>query len=223
MSDRVDHIETWVFDLDNTLYPASSNLFDQVDRRMGEFIAARFAMAPDEARLLQKKLFREHGTTLRGLMTDHGVAAADFLDFVHDIDLSVLAPQDDLVTALEALPGRKLIFTNGSERHAERVLGHIGIDHLFDGVMDIVGSDYVPKPAAAPYDALIARFAIEPARAAMVEDMARNLEVPHRLGMTTVWVAGGPDWAQPDDTAHIHHVVHDLAGWLSERARGRIT
>ncbi len=214
MTRSVDHIETWVFDLDNTLYPASSNLFDQVDRRMGEFIATRFGLPADEARSLQKRLFRDHGTTLRGLMTDHGISAGDFLDFVHDIDLSVLPPQDDLVAAMEVLPGRKVVFTNGSVGHAERVLAHIGIDHLFDGIMDIVGSDFIPKPAPEPYGRLIDRFAIDPARAAMVEDMARNLEVPFQLGMTTVWVAGGPDWAQPDDTAHIHHVVPDLAEWL---------
>jgi putative hydrolase of the HAD superfamily len=208
-------IETWVFDLDNTLYPASCNLFAQVHRRMGEFIAAYLQIDLDEARRRQKEYFRRHGTTLRGLMVEHGLEPAAFLDYVHDIDLSDVTANLALGAALAELPGRKIVFTNGSVRHAGRILAHLGIDAHFAGIFDIAAAGYVPKPDPAGYAELIRRYDFDPHGAAMVEDMAKNLKPAAELGMTTVWVRGGPDWASEGaDEGHVHHVVDDLAAFL---------
>jgi putative hydrolase of the HAD superfamily len=209
-------IETWIFDLDNTLYPASCNLFDQIHQRMGEFIAALLDVDLAEAKRLQKNYFREHGTTLRGLMTVHDIDPRDFLDHVHRIDLSPVAADAALEAALAALPGRKLVFTNGSVRHAENILAHLGIAELFSGIFDIEACNYVPKPDPAGYDAFVRRFGVAPRRAAMIEDMAKNLVPAAALGMTTVWLRGTIDWAaEGAEGDHIHHVVDELAPWLA--------
>ena len=213
----LSEIEHWVFDLDNTLYPAACDLFSQIDWRMTAFIAEALSLPPDEARPLQKALFRRHGTTLRGLMVEHGLEPSAFLDFVHDIDYAPVLACDRLKAAMAALPGEKLIFTNGTVRHAERVLERLGLDG-FSGIFDIVAADYMPKPDPAPYASFVKRHAIDPRRAAMVEDIARNLVPAAALGMTTVWVAGGPDWAKAgSEDGHIHHATDDLAGWLETR------
>ena len=207
--------ETWVFDLDNTLYPASSRLFDQVDKNITRFIAQHLALEWAEAHKVQKTYFREHGTTMRGMMDNHGTDPADFLEFVHDIDLSPVDPAPALDRALARLPGRKIIFTNGSTHHAERVMNKLGVDHHFDAVFDIVDSDYVPKPESVVYDKLIQRHNFAPSTAIMVEDMAKNLIPAAALGMTTVWVRTDSDWARDQsEGGHIHHVVDDLADWL---------
>lgn len=221
--DPLDHVEDWIFDLDNTLYPARSNLFAQVDVRMGEFIHRLFDVEIAEARRIQKSLFRDHGTTLRGLMTVHGIEPAAFLDYVHDIDVSVVDPSPTLDRALADLPGRKFVFTNGSLAHAERVLARLGVaPERFHGIFDIVAADYRPKPDPEPYAAIIRRFAIRPDRAAMVEDMARNLKPAREQGMTTVWVRTEADWARAE-AAHdfIDHVVDDCADWLASVVRLR--
>jgi putative hydrolase of the HAD superfamily len=212
---RLDHVETWVFDLDNTLYPAACNLFDQIDRKMGEFIARRFACDFDAAKRMQKDFFAKYGTTLRGLMDEHGMDPADYLDYVHELDLDALPPSPALDAALGRLPGRKLIFTNGTKRHAERVTARLGIAHHFEAMFDIVDSDYLPKPDPRPYDVFVRRFAVDPRKAAMFEDVPRNLAPAAALGMTTVWIPGLARH-QPDETTsqHIHHVAEDLAEWL---------
>ena len=226
-----DHVESWVFDLDNTLYPPSCRLFDQVDERMGSFIANLLGVDRAEAKRVQKKYFHEHGTTLRGLMVEHQVNPDEFLDYVHDIDHSPVAENRALGQPLEALPGRKVIFTIGTVAHAESVMKRLGVDHLFDGIFDIVHSDFLPKPQRAPYEKFMAAMRVEPSRAAMFEDIARNLEVPHALGMVTVLVTS------PDNHdgnlinelsggiahAHVQHVTDDLAGFLEKIAaeRGR--
>ncbi len=210
-------IDTWIFDLDNTLYPASSDLFAQVHQRMGEFIADYLKVDLAEAQRLQKLYFREHGTTLRGLMTVHDMDPAAFLDHVHEIDLTGLAPAAALDRALDGLSGRKLVFTNGSIRHAERVLARLGLARHFEGIVDIAACRYVPKPDPAGYDLICRRFGIDPRRAAMVEDIARNLQPAAALGMLTVWVSGGPDWAHEGSTEDwVHHRTDDLARWLTE-------
>jgi len=215
----LDEIETWVFDLDNTLYPASCRIFDQIHRRMGEFIAAHFSVDMDEAVRIRRELFLAHGTTLRGLMTEHGIAPQAFMEYVHTLDLSAIARDHALGTALAALPGRKVVFTNGSARHAENILGHLGLDTHFSGIFDIEAAGYVPKPDPAGYDTLIRQFAIDPARTAMVEDMAKNLAPAAALGMTTVWVRGDADWAaEGADAPYVHHVVDDLAPFLTRIA-----
>ncbi|HYE48264.1 MAG TPA: pyrimidine 5'-nucleotidase [Azospirillaceae bacterium] len=218
-------IDTWIFDLDNTLYPSSCNLFAQVDRRIGEFIARLLGLPADEARLVQKRYFRDYGTTLRGLMTEHGIDPVPFLDYVHDIDVTPVAPSPTLDRALARLPGRKLVYTNGSVAHAAKVLARLGIDGRFDGVFDIVAADYVPKPDPRPYATLVEREGIDPARAVMVEDIARNLVPAAALGMATVWVRSEADWSRPDGGGvgageHIHHIVDDVVDWLDGLAGG---
>jgi putative hydrolase of the HAD superfamily len=216
MRGRLETIETWVFDLDNTLYPASADLFPQISARMGAFIAARFDLDPDAATARQKQLFRTHGTTLRGLMVEHQVDPHEFMDYVHNIDLSGLAQDLRLAAALAALPGRKLIFTNGSRRHATRILAHLGLPDAFAGIFDIADAGFVPKPAAEAFQGLIERFGIDPGRAAMVEDMAVNLRPAALLGMVTVLVETANDWARPAaDADWIDHRTDDLPGWLA--------
>ena len=149
-TDPLRHVEHWVFDLDNTLYPARSNLFAQIDQRMGEYIRSHYDLPEAEAKALQKRLFRDYGTTLRGLMNERAVDPGPFLEFVHDIDISAIGPSPTLAAALADLPGRKIVFTNGSVRHAERVLGRLGVVSQFDGIFDIVAADYVPKPDPGP-------------------------------------------------------------------------
>ena len=209
-------IDTWVFDLDNTLYPASCNLFDQIHRRMGEFISGLLDVDLDEAKRLQKIYFREHGTTLRGLMNVHRIDPAAFLDHVHQIDLSPVPADAALVAALAALPGRKLVFTNGTVRHAENILGHLGIADHFADIFDIAACNYMPKPDPAGYAELVRRFAIAPRRAVMIEDMAKNLAPAAALGMTTVWLRGTIDWAREGAEAdYVHYVAEALTPFLA--------
>jgi putative hydrolase of the HAD superfamily len=216
------HVDTWVFDLDNTLYPASCRLFDQIDVKMGNFVSRLLGVDYAEAKRRQKEMFYKYGTTLRGLMTEHGIAPDDFLDYVHDIDHSPVPPNQALDAALHALPGRKLVFTNGTVAHAEKVLARIGITHHFGDIFDIVHSDFIPKPEMEPYRKFVAQTGITPGSAAMFEDIARNLEAPHALGMTTVLVVSPQNKDAEHLNAasgglaqqHIHHITDDLAGFL---------
>jgi putative hydrolase of the HAD superfamily len=212
-------IETWIFDLDNTLYPASCRLFEQVQRRMNEYICDRLEVLPEEAAELRRTYFREHGTTMNGLMKVHNIDPQDFLAFVHEVDLACVPPDPALVAALERLEGRKIVHTNGSVRHAERLLNHLGVSAAFSGIIDIVAADFEPKPALAGYRLLLRRHAVQPETALMVEDIARNLAPAAELGMTTAWLRNGIDWARAEaDSAYIHHVVDDLAGFLAAAA-----
>ncbi len=209
--------EVWLFDLDNTLYPASCRLFDQVDRNITRYIAEHLDLAWDDAYRMQKGFFRQHGTTMRGLMIEHGTDPDHFLEYVHDIDLAPVDANPLLDRALAGLPGRKIIFTNGSVAHAEGIMNKLGVAQHFEAVFDIVASDYHPKPAPHVYDKLVREHAIEAARAVMVEDMARNLKPAHELGMACVWVRTESDWArESSDAEHVHHVVDDLTAWLCE-------
>ena len=218
-----DGLETWIFDLDNTLYPPACDLFAQVDDRMCSFIAEYLSVDSAEARRLQKGYYIEHGTTLSGLMTKHGMEPAAFLQYVHDIDVSGIAPNPALGALLRKLPGQKLIFTNGSVRHAENVVNRLGISDAFDGIYDIVATEYKPKPKREAYDLFLKKSRIDPTRAAMFEDIARNLLVPHEVGMTTVWIRpgeAGPERHQMlshegGDGPHVHHVADDLTQFLN--------
>jgi putative hydrolase of the HAD superfamily len=215
-------IDCWIFDLDNTLYPASCRLFEQIQERMNEFIAALLKVDIEEAKRIRRGFFLEHGTTLRGLMDVHGIDPRPFLDHVHSIDLSVMPADPALAAALASLPGRKLVFTNGTVRHAENILGHLGIADHFSAIFDIADCNYVPKPDAAGYAELVRRFAIEPRRAAMIEDMAKNLAPAAALGMTTVWVRGTIDWAREGaEDDYVHHVAEALTPWLAGVAAAR--
>ena len=210
------NIDSWIFDLDNCLYPASCDLFALIDRRMGEFIMRLLGCDAAEARRVQKGYFREHGTTLAGLMAAHGTDPRDFLDFVHDIDLARLSADPRVVAALDRLPGRKFVFTNGDDAYARRVLDRLGLANAFDGLHDIHAMDYVPKPDPRAYAAICERYRIDPTRALFAEDMARNLVPAKALGMTTVWVDNGSEQAgRGADPAFIDYRTSDIAEWLT--------
>ncbi|AVT74701.1 haloacid dehalogenase [Rhodopseudomonas palustris] len=219
-----DHVETWVFDLDNTLYPHHLNLWQQVDARIRDFVANWLKVSPEEAFRIQKDYYKRYGTTMRGMMTEHGVHADDYLAYVHAIDHSPLQPNPAMGDAIERLPGRKLILTNGSTAHAGKVLERLGIGHHFEAVFDIIAADLEPKPAPQTYRRFLDRHGVDPARAAMFEDLARNLTVPHQLGMTTVLVVPDDsqdvvreDWElEGRDATHVDHVTDDLTGFLGK-------
>lgn len=219
----IDHLHTWLFDLDNTLYPATSSLFPQIDVRMKEFIADYLDLPVEQAFRIQKKYYREYGTTLRGLMLVHGLEPDLFLEYVHDIDHSVLEHDPALDAALARLPGRKLVFTNGSEAHAERVLERLKLSHHFEGIFDIKAADYIPKPQPETYRKIVARHGIEARSTAFFEDSHLNLKPAAAIGMTTVLVRSGPDHAplsltSESDISHCHYVTDDLTAWLNEAA-----
>ncbi|MSO73093.1 MAG: pyrimidine 5'-nucleotidase [Rhodospirillaceae bacterium] len=211
----VGRVEAWIFDLDNTLYPASASLFPQIDRRMSAFIAGALNLSLDDALTLQKQYYWKYGTTLRGLMLNHDIEPDAFLEYVHDIDHSVLSPDTRLDAALARLPGRKFIHTNGSERHAVMVADRLGVSRHFSGIFDIRASNYMPKPEPEPYAALVARHGITPGQAVMFEDIHRNLKPAADLGMTTVWVRHAENAAKPnEDTSHCRFITHDLIDWM---------
>ncbi len=219
---RFAHVDTWIFDLDNTLYPAHTNLFAQVDVRIRDFVAKLLDIHPDDAHRLQKDYYQRYGTTLRGLMTEHGISPDAFLDYVHDIDHSPLEPNPRLGAAIERLPGRKLILTNGSRKHADAVVAKLGLHGRFEDTFDIVAAEFTPKPSPETYERFVRRHGVAPKRSAIFEDLARNLAVPHALGMvTTLVVPEGTrevfreDWEMEGrDDAHVDHVTDDLAGFL---------
>lgn len=215
MDSRFAHVADWIFDLDNCLYPASTRLFDLIDERMGSYIQRLLNCDPIEARRVQKAHFHEHGTTLAGLMAHHGVDPHDFLDDVHAIPLDRIAPDARLAAGLARLPGRKIVFTNGDAPYARRVLNAIGISEHFAGLHDIHAAELRPKPDLHGYRLLLERFAIEPRRAVMVEDMAQNLKPAKMLGLTTVWVDNGSERGNhghhPD---HVDFTITDVGEWL---------
>lgn len=190
----LDHVESWIFDLDNTLYPPEADLFALIDVRMTDYIARLLEVDAPAARALQKGWFHDHGTTLAGLMREHHVDPVDFLAHVHDIALDRIAPDPVLNAAIARLPGRRLIYTNGDAGYAQRVLAKLGLDGLFEHVHDIHACAYVPKPDPSGYATLVASHTIDPTRAAFFEDMARNLKPAKALGMTTIWVNNGSEW-----------------------------
>ena len=210
------HIDSWIFDLDNTLYPAKADLFGLIDIKMGAFIQTLLGCDPVEARRVQKAYFLEHGTTLAGLMREHGTDPHEFLDFVHDISLDRIVANHVLIDHIARLPGRRLIFTNGDAAYAARVLDRLGLADAFELIHDIHACAYVPKPDPSGYAALCDTHAIDPARAIFFEDMARNLRPAKALGMTTVWVNNGSEAgnvdAQPD---FIDYETDDLPPFLA--------
>ncbi|MBM3510696.1 MAG: pyrimidine 5'-nucleotidase [Alphaproteobacteria bacterium] len=212
-----NRVETWLFDLDNTLYPASSAIFGAVTARMTAFVAARVGVALEAAAALRRRYVADHGSTLRGLMVEHGVAPDDFLADVHDVDIDHMGRDETLDRAIGRLGGRKLIFTSATVAHAERILARRGLRHHFDAIFDIAAADYVPKPAPTTYARLIARYGVVPHAAAMIDDVADNLAPAAKLGMVTVWVPETDALAHTHaDRDHVHHVAPDLTRWLVE-------
>jgi len=216
------HVQNWVFDLDNTLYPHHVDLFSQIDRNMNAYVAKLLQLPPDEAKVIQKGYYRDHGTTLKGLMLHHDVDPLHFLDHAHDIDYTIVPADEELADAIKALPGRKFIFTNGTVKHAEMTARQLGILDHFDDIFDIVAAEYVPKPAGDTYDKFMSLHRVDTKHAAMFEDLPRNLVVPKTLGMKTVLlVPQVPEnlvseaWetvGSGDD--HIDYVSSDLAAFL---------
>ena len=208
------HVRAWVFDLDNTLYPPAARLFDQIEARMTAYVMRTLNVAAERADVLRAEYWRIHGTTLAGLMREHDLDPDPYLEDVHDIDMGHLDPAPDLAARIAALPGRRIVYTNGSAPYARRVLAARGLDGtLFDAVYGVEDAGYLPKPDAAAFARIFERDDLDPATAAMFEDEPRNLAVPHQLGMRTVHVA--PD---PAPAAHIHHHASDLTAFL-----GRVT
>lgn len=217
----LDHIRNWIFDLDNTLYPSSADLFGLIDARMGEYVGGLLGLDPIAARRVQKDYFRTHGTTLAGLMADHAVNPHEFLAFVHDIPMDRLAPDPRVVDGIARLPGRRVIFTNGDAGYAARVLDRLGLHGLFDSIYDIHCLSYRPKPHAEGYDRMCATLDIDPAESLFVEDMARNLAPAKLLGMTTVWVNNGSELGNADWQADlIDYEVAHLSDWLDHILQG---
>lgn len=215
-------VETWVFDLDNTLYPHDLNLWQQIDDRIRAFVSEFLGCTKDHAFRVQKDYYKRYGTTMRGLMAEHGLKPDDFLEFVHKIDHSPLLPNPELGAAIEKLPGRKLILTNGTRKHAEAVMQRLEIDHHFEDVFDIAAANLDPKPLPQVYDRFLKKHGVDPTRSAMFEDLARNLAVPHELGMITVLVVPPATreviregWElEGREAPHVNHVTDDLAGFL---------
>lgn len=217
MTPQLAHIDAWIFDLDNTLYPAKADLFALIDARMTAYVSRLLDLPHDEARAVQKRYFAEHGTTMRGLMDNHGVEAAHFLDDVHDIELDRVTEDRRLVAQIAALPGRKLVFTNGDAAYASRVLERLGLAASFEGVHDIHAMGLIPKPDASAYAGLCARWGIAPESALFVDDMARNLAPAKALGMTTVWLDNGSEQAGGSACpSYVDLRIEDLASWLEQ-------
>ncbi len=209
VAERFSHVETWVFDLDNTLYPPAMRLFDQIEVRMTAWVMEAVGVDHAEADRLRHDYWRRYGTTLAGLMQEHGVDPGPYLTHVHDIDFGVLSPDPDLAACIADLPGRRIVYTNGSEPYARRVIEARGLEGLFDAVYGVEHAGFRPKPERAAFETVFAADGLDPARAAMFEDDPRNLAAPHEMGMRTVHVA--PDPAPAD---HIHHHTDDLAAFL---------
>ncbi len=219
---RLIHVDTWIFDLDNTLYPHEARVWPQVDERITLYLSELFGIDGLSARALQKYYYHRYGTTLKGLMQEQGVSPEDFLDFAHQIDLSELDPDPALSQAIARLPGRKLILTNGSRGHAENISGKLGIRHHFEDIFDIADAGFTPKPEPLAYDIFLKRHGVNPRQAIMFEDIAKNLIVPHALGMATVLVlpkALDPYRESFEQSAeagpHIDFMTRDLAGFLN--------
>ncbi|MEM7288816.1 MAG: pyrimidine 5'-nucleotidase [Pseudomonadota bacterium] len=221
--EKFAEIDTWVFDLDNTLYPRHCDLFSQIDVMMTGYVSKLTGLEPVAARRLQKDLYRDYGTTLRGLMETHGIDPHDFLGVVHDIDYSPLPRSPILGEMLSALPGRRIIYTNGSVEHAQNTLSAMELDHsLFDSIFDIVASDFEPKPHPVPFTRFLTEHDIDASRAVMFEDLPRNLEPAKANGMLTVLVTPNEDvsgrveeWEKTHSSeAYIDFKTDDLNGFL---------
>lgn len=205
-----DHVTTWVFDLDHTLYPPHMALFDQINVKMTAYVMEALGVDRAAADRLRHRYWREHGTTLAGLMDLHGVDPGPYLEEVHEIDFSVLAPDPDLAARIRALPGRRIIYTNGTAPYAEKVITARGLAGLFDAIYGVEHAGLRPKPERRAFETVFARDGLDPTRAAMFEDDIRNLAAPHEMGLRTVHVA-----PEPEPAAHVHHHTDDLTGFLT--------
>ncbi len=224
MSPDLAHIDSWIFDLDNTLYPADVEFFNQIVVKMNHFVARYLSIDTEAALHLQKTYLAEYGTTLSGMMAVHGMDPAEFLKYVHDVDLSFLDVNPSLRAAITALPGKKYIFTNGSKEHARNVATYLNLFDLFDGHFGVEDTGYIPKPNRHAFEAFLGTFDVDPTKAIFFEDNLRNLEVPKTMGMRTVLLVSNEDWSHEPEEARpananvkadfVDYVSNDLAGWL---------
>ena len=210
------HIDTWVFDLDNTLYPGQAEILERVHDKINAFIMDYFNIPLEAAETKRKGFYKTYGTTLYGMISEHGINPDDYLRRVHEVDISGIPLCPVTARGLEVLPGRRIVFTNSAREHAERILSHLGIRHLFEDIYDIRAAGYVSKPHPAPYAALLERYAITPKTACMVEDMAKNLVTAHACGMTTVWISGGQILDEAIPYEAVHHRFETLKEWMEK-------
>ena len=213
---RLAPIRNWIFDLDNTLYPHEARLFEQVDRRITDYIARLFQVERDEAYRIQKGYFHTRGTTLAGLMAEHGVDPHEYLADVHDIEMGMLEENAPLAAAIAQLPGRKIIFTNADAPYATKILARLGLGDSFEAIHDVHALDYRPKPEPSAYRHICDAYGLDPRECLFADDMARNLKPAKQIGMTTLWVDNGSEQAEDADRDHIDFVTRDITHWLHE-------
>ena len=210
-------IKYWIFDLDNTLYSGKTKVFEQVDKKMSKYISDKLNISEKEAKKVQKNYFYKYNTTLNGMIKNHNIDANEFLEFVHDIDIDFLKEDKKLAHELEKLEGKKIIFTNGSKKHAINVTSRIGIMQYFDGIFDIVDCNFIPKPSIEPYKKLIEKHKIDPKLSVLVEDIARNLKPAYEMGMKTVWIENDEPWAKEfSDSNFINYKTNNLSEFIKK-------
>jgi len=214
----------WVFDLDNTLYSGKTKVFEQVDKKMSKYISDKLNISVEEAKKIQKNYFYEYNTTLNGMIKNHKIDPGEFLDFVHDINIDFLQKDPVLGKEIEKLEGKKIIFTNGSRKHAINVTKLIGIDQLFDDIFDIVDAEFIPKPSIEPYKKLVKKHKIDPKLCVLVEDIARNLKPAYEMGMKTVWIENDEPWASKfSDSDFVNYKTNNLSDFLKKINIAKVT
>ena len=214
---ELKNLKFWLFDLDNTLYSGATKVFEQVDKKMTHYISSKLNIRKEEARKIQKNYFVEYNTTLNGMIKNHKIDANEFLDFVHDINIDFLKKNTFLEEELKKLDGKKIIFTNGSKKHAIHVTKKIGIDKYFDDIFDIIDSKLIPKPSIEPYKKLVEKHKIDPKLCVLVEDIARNLKPAYEMGMKTVWIENDEPWASKfSDSEFVNYRTNDLSEFLKK-------
>lgn len=220
---ELDHVDCWVFDLDNTLYCSRRyDLFPAMGMKMQLFIEQFMGVTGEEAASLRQRFSSDYGTTLRGLMVEHKIRPEEFLDFVHDLDLDQIRPEPALDAAIASLPGRKVVFTNATVKYATEIMNRLGVSHHFDVIFDVAAADFIPKPQMPAYDQFLRATGVLPERAIFFEDMAKNLAPAAAMGMTTVWVENERPNALPTPVCdHIHYIAEDLTPWLEAAAAAR--
>jgi len=208
-------IKFWIFDLDNTLYSGNTRVFEQVDKKMTEYISKKLKVDKEEARKIQKNYFHKYNTTLNGMIKNHKINAHEFLEFVHDINIEFLQKDPELAKEIKRLDGIKIIFTNGSRKHALNVTKRLGVDQLFDDIFDIVDCNFIPKPLMEPYKKLVEKHKIDPKLCVLVEDIARNLKPAYEMGMKTVWIENNEPWASKfSDNNFVNYRTSNLPEFL---------
>ena len=213
---RLGHIRNWIFDLDNTLYPHGARLFEQVDRRITAYIARMFDVEHDAAYRIQKGYFHTRGTTLAGLMAEHGVDPHDYLADVHDIEMDMLEENAPLAAAIARLPGRKIVFTNADAAYAAKILARLGLGDSFEAIHDVHALAYRPKPDPSAYRHICDTYGLDPHQCLFADDMARNLKPAKDIGMITLWVDNGSEQAEDSARAHIDFSTNDITHWLHD-------